>query len=95
MKYGQIALRAKDYQKLLNYVTINPENCIPYIIITEAEKSQALSNIKILGLEPDKYYLIHPGAARKYKKYPLTKLYEIILKLQQTYPDLTPLAIGG
>ncbi len=95
VKYGEIVQRAKDYQKLLNYINISAEKCVPYLVITEAEKSQALSNIKKLGLESEKYYLIHPGAARKYKKYPLMKLSEIIVRLQLAYPGLTPLAIGG
>jgi|GEM_PF-1641783 len=95
VKYREIALRVKDYKKLIEHITSGAVDCFPYIVISDSEKSGAQACLKTFGLKPEQYYLIHPGAARKYKKYPLTKLNEIIRRLHQAYPGLTPLAVGG
>jgi len=93
--YGAIVQRAEEYAKILYYLGIDTSLCIPFVRISP----QIEANIEVLltglGLSKNNYYLVHPGAARKYKKYPLGKLKEIIEGLRGKYPGIKPLVIGG
>lgn len=93
--YGVIVRRSQDYAKILERLKVDFSNCSPYIY-NSVDFQQGFAEFKkYYGLIEQEYYLVHPGAARKYKKWPVGFFAEVVNFLLLEHPDVTPIIIGG
>lgn len=90
--YGKLVHRSHEYAKILEHFDLPTDSCSPYLTTGDSNIESILDKIE---LEREKYYLIHPGAARKYKIWPADSFARVINVLHKTHPHLQPVLIGG
>ena len=90
--YGKITHRSQEYAKILKHFDFPTAECSPYLI---SRKESIEPLLQKLNLRRDGYYLIHPGAARRYKIWPADSFARVINILRKTHPQLEPVVIGG
>ena len=90
--YGEMVHRSGEYAKILDYFNFSSEECSPFLV---PDKQKVEDILHKLNLRAGSYYLIHPGAARKYKIWPLDNIVKVVKALKSTHSELTPVAIGG
>ena len=90
--YGKLAHRSQEYAKILEHFNLPTDNCSPYLTAAETDTESILRKLNLIR---DGYYLVHPGAARKYKIWPADSFARVINVLRKTHPDLQPVLIGG
>jgi len=90
--YGNLTHRSQEYAKILEHFDFPTETCSPYLVSGEKNIESILQKLNIIR---DNYYLIHPGAARKYKIWPADSFARVINILRKTHPQLQPVLIGG
>ncbi len=95
VEYGDVVHRSEEYCKILRYLGISRKDCQPYLPVDARSSEPVIRRLERIEAREGEFYLIHPGAARRYKKYPIENLSRIVDAIYSERPDLKPVVFGG
>ena len=93
--YGEICRRSHEYCKIVQYLQADASECRTLIKLNPEFRVKFAQKLTGSDISAGKYYLLHIGTARRYKKWPLKFFAELVDEIVKSLPEYTPVAFGS